>query len=172
MHETEFWEIIDTAREAAAGDAEEQADLVIERLTQLDPEAVLDFARHFETRFNRACRWDLWGAAEIMLGGVDEDAFDAFRCWLIGQGRHVFEGALLHDPDDLAVLLDEFDSEVDGDAEDLGYAADEAYERLTGLRMPDLDLPEPGEPEGPVLDLGDRKALAERFPALWARFGD
>lgn len=97
MDETEFWEIVDSTREASDDDPEEHADLMVERLAGLDPDAVLDFARHFETRFNRAFSWDLWGAADIMLGGADEDAFDFFRCWLIGQGRHVFEGAL-HSP--------------------------------------------------------------------------
>jgi hypothetical protein len=170
MDETEFWEIVDRAREAAEGDPEEQADLVVERLAGLDPDAVLDFARHFETRFNRALSWELWGAADIMLGGADEDAFDFFRCWLIGQGRHVFEGAL-HAPDDLAFLVPEFDPEADGDAEDLGYAADEAYEQLTGVRLPDLELPPPQDPEGVRPDFDDDAAMAARFPQLWARFG-
>jgi hypothetical protein len=170
MDETEFWEIVDRAREAAEGDPEEQADLVVERLAGLDPDAVLDFARHFETRFNRALSWELWGAADVMLGGVDEDAFDFFRCWLIGQGRHVFEGAL-HAPDDLAFLVPEFDPEADGDAEDLGYAADEAYEQLTGVRLPDLELPARQDPEGVRPDFDDDAAMAERFPQLWARFG-
>ena len=115
MDETEFWEIVDSTREAADGDPEDHADLLVERLAQLDPDAVLDFARHFETRFIRAFRWDLWGAADIMLGGADDESFDYFRCWLIGQGRHVFEGAL-HSPDDLAFLVAEFDPEIDGDA--------------------------------------------------------
>lgn len=97
MDETQFWEIVDSTREAAGGDPEDHADLLVERLAQLDPEAVIDFARHFETRFIRAFRWDLWGAADIMLGGADEESFDYFRCWLIAQGRHVFEGAL-HSP--------------------------------------------------------------------------
>ncbi len=109
---------------------------------RLDPEAVLDFARHFEARYQRAYRWDLWGAAWVLLDGCSDDAFDFFRCWLIGQGREVFEGAL-HDPDALADLLDDFDEEIDGDGEDLGYAADEAYEQLTGLVMPDLGLLRP-----------------------------
>ncbi|WP_435177273.1 DUF4240 domain-containing protein [Actinacidiphila sp. bgisy145] len=170
MDETEFWEIVDRAREAAEDDPEEQADLVVERLAGLDPDAVLDFARHFETRFNRALSWELWGAADVMLGGVDEDAFDFFRCWLIGQGRHVFEGAL-HAPDDLAFLVPEFDPEADGDAEDLGYAADEAYEQLTGVRLPDLELPPRQDPEGVRPDFDDDAAMAERFPQLWARFG-
>ncbi|MFF2961178.1 DUF4240 domain-containing protein [Streptomyces sp. NPDC057963] len=171
MDETEFWEIVDSTREAAEGDPEDQADLLVERLVRLDPEAVLDFARHFEARYNRAYRWDLWGAAAVLLGGASDDAFDFFRCWLIGQGREVFEGAL-HDPDSLADLLGDFDAEVDGEAEDLGYAADEAYEQLTGVVAPDLGLPpQASEPAGTPVGPEDDGALAERFPALWDRFG-
>ncbi|MEU9758562.1 DUF4240 domain-containing protein [Streptomyces sp. NPDC047985] len=170
MDETEFWEIIDSTREDAEGDPEDQADLIVERLVRLDPEAVLDFARHFEARYNRAYRWDLWGAAAVLLGGAGDDAFDFFRCWLIGQGREVFEGAL-HDPDALADLLDDFDEEIDGDGEDLGYAADEAYEQLTGVVDPDLGLPpQPAEPEGVPLAIEDEATLAGHFPTLWARF--
>ncbi|CAL9314601.1 DUF4240 domain-containing protein [Streptomyces sp. SudanB182_2057] len=170
MDETEFWELIDSSRGAAEGDPEEQADLLVERLLRLDPEQVLDFARHFEARYNRAYRWDLWGAAWLLLDGCSDDAFDYFRCWLIGQGREVFEGAL-HDPDALAGLLGEFDEEIDGDGEELGYAADEAYERLTGTVAPELGLaPPPAEPAGTPLDLEDDRVLAERFPRLWERF--
>ncbi|MGW1077829.1 DUF4240 domain-containing protein [Streptomyces sp. NPDC002537] len=170
MDETEFWELIDTTREAAEGDAEDQADLLVERLMQLDPDRVVDFARHFEARYNRSYLWDLWGAAAVLLNGASDDAFDFFRCWLIGQGREVFEGGI-HEPDHLAELLDDFDDEVDGDGEDLGYAADEAYEQLTGTETPDLGLPDPPpEPLGTPFDLEDEAALAERFPRLWDRF--
>lgn len=170
MEETEFWELIDSARETAEGDPEEQADLLVEQLSQLDPDAVTYFARHFESRFNRASQWDLWAAGWILLDGVSDDAFDAFRCWLIAQGREVFEGAA-HDADTLAQLLGPFDAELDGDAEDLGYAADEAYEQLTGSELPELGLPEPpDDPDGVPLDLEDDGALAERLPKLWARF--
>ncbi|MEK8170406.1 DUF4240 domain-containing protein [Streptomyces sp. M19] len=171
MDETEFWELVDAARDAAEGDPEDQADVLVERLVRLDdPGAVLDFARHFEARMDRAYRWDVWGAARILLDEAGEDAFDAFRSWLIGQGREVFEGAL-HEPDELAGLLDDFDPEFDGDCEDLGYAADEAYERLTGAPLPDLGLPDrPGEPAGASLDLESDRALKERLPELWSRF--
>lgn len=170
MEETEFWELIDSSREAADGDPEEQADLLVERLTRLDPDAVAYFARHFESRYNRASQWDLWAAAWILLDGVSDDAFDAFRCWLIAQGREVFEGAV-HDADSLARLLDGFDEELDGDGEEVGYAADEAYLQLTGTVMPELGLPEiPEDPEGVSLDLEDESALADRLPRLWERF--
>ncbi|MFE3069806.1 DUF4240 domain-containing protein [Streptomyces sp. NPDC059247] len=171
MDETEFWEIIDAGREAAEGDPEEQADLLVERLTGLDPDSVLDYARHFEARFNRAFLWDLWGAAAVLFDGAGDEAFDSFRCWLIGQGREVYEGAV-HDPDALAELLGDFDAEIDGDGEEIGFAADEAYERLTGAETPDLGLPMPGaEPSGTPFDLADDEVLAARFPRLWERFG-
>ncbi|MEU6488458.1 DUF4240 domain-containing protein [Streptomyces sp. NPDC046887] len=171
MDETEFWEIVDTTREAAEGDPEDHAELLVERLLELDPDSVLDFARHFEARYNRAYTWELWGAAAVLLGGASDDAFDYFRCWLIGQGREVFEGGV-HEPDSLAELLDGFDEEIDGDGEELGYAADEAYEQLTGADTPDLGIaPQPPEPEGVSFDLADRSALAERYPRLWERFG-
>ncbi|GAA3370604.1 DUF4240 domain-containing protein [Streptomyces sannanensis] len=170
MEESEFWEIVDSTREAAGGDPDEHADLLVERLLQLDPESVVDFARHFESRYNRAYQWDLWGAAAVVLGGATDDAFDSFRCWLIGQGRHVFEGSV-HDADALADLLDDFDEEIDGDGLELGFAADEAYEELTGIETPELGLPEPApEPEGEPVGLEDDTALAERFPRLWERF--
>ncbi|WP_323446340.1 DUF4240 domain-containing protein [Streptomyces yaizuensis] len=171
MDETEFWEIVDRTREDAEGDPEEHADLLVERLTRLDPDSVLDFARHFEARYIRAYTWDLWGAAAVLLDGASDDVFDWFRCWLIGQGRDVFEGGV-HDPDSLAGLLDEFDPEIDGDGEDLGFAADEAYEQLTGVMAPDLGLPPgPEEPLGTPVDFEDDAELARRFPLLWERFG-
>ncbi|NEC92543.1 DUF4240 domain-containing protein [Streptomyces sp. SID12501] len=171
MDETEFWKLVDATREAAEGDPEDQADLLVEQLLQLDPDSVLDFARHFEARYNRAYRWDLWGAARVLLDGADDDAFDFFRCWLIGQGREVFEGALHGDPDSLADLLDDFDPEIDGDGEELGYAADEAYEQLTGTVAPDLGIPPASaEPEGTPIALADEGALADRYPKLWQRF--
>lgn len=170
MEEQEFWEIVDTTREAAGGDPETHAELLVDRLAELDPQAVTDFARHFESRFNRAYRWDVWGAAWVLLDGAGDDTFDNFRCWLISQGRAVFEG-ILHDPDSLAELLAEFDPEADGEAEDVGYAAYDAYERLTGDELPDLGLAEPPpEPAGTPVDFEDSDALAADYPRLWARF--
>ncbi|MET7638788.1 DUF4240 domain-containing protein [Streptomyces sp. NPDC005438] len=171
MDEAEFWELIDTTRQAAEGDAEEQADLLLDRLTQLDPEAVTDFARHFEARFHRAYQWDLWAAAWILLDGASDDVFDSFRAWLIGQGRTVFEGAA-HEADSLAELLEDFDEELDGEAEDLRFVADDAYEQLTGVELPELGVPDPpDEPQGLPLDLEEEKELATRLPRLWDRFG-
>ena len=169
--ETEFWQLIDDTREAAQGDPVEQADLLVERLVGLSPDEVIDFARLFEARLARAYRWDLWGAADLLLGGAGDDAFDYFCCWLIGQGREVFEGALA-EPDDLAELVADFDEDVDGDAEELGDAADRAHEQLTGMPLPETGLPSrAAEPAGRVIDFDDARIMEERFPRLWERYG-
>jgi hypothetical protein len=39
----------------------------------------------------QANTWDLWAAAYIMNGGCSDDGFLYFRCWLIAQGKEVFE---------------------------------------------------------------------------------
>lgn len=170
MDETDFWTVVDSSRDAAGGDPVAHAELLVERLSELDPESVTDFARHFEARFNRAYRWDVWGAAWVLLEGAGDDTFENFRCWLIAQGRHAFEGTL-HDPDALADLLGDFDATRDGEAEDVGYAAYDAYERLTGAELPELGLPQPpAEPEGSPLDFEDDEVMAAAYPRLWARF--
>ncbi|TDT95587.1 uncharacterized protein DUF4240 [Streptomyces sp. 846.5] len=171
MDETDFWQLIDETREGAQGDPVEHADLLVERLVERTPDEVIDFARLFEARMVRAWRWDLWGAADLLLGGASDDAFDFFCCWLIGQGREVFEGALA-DPDELADLVPDFDDEEDGDAEELGDAADRAHEQLTGLPLPDLGIrSKSGKPTGRSFDFDDARIMEERFPRLWDRFG-
>ncbi|WP_129843843.1 DUF4240 domain-containing protein [Streptomyces sp. RFCAC02] len=176
MYESDFWELVDSTRAAADGAPDAHADLLVERLCDLDPETVTDFARHVESRLGRAYRWDLWGAAQVVVGAgdgppVDDETFENVRCLLIAGGRDVFEGAL-QDPDALARLLPPgFDPAVAADAEEFGFAAYDAYERLTGDELPDLGLPEPpGAPEGVRPDLDDPAALAAAYPALWARF--
>ncbi|QKW19277.1 DUF4240 domain-containing protein [Kitasatospora sp. NA04385] len=171
MDETGFWQLVDGAREAAAGDPDEQAEALVEQLLRLTPDEVLDFARQFEARFQRAYTVELWGAAYLLLDGASEDAFDYFRCWLIGQGREVFEGAV-HEPDALAELVPDFDEDEDGDGEELGYAADEAYERLTGLPLPDLGVRQPAAAYGVSFDFSDKAVMAARYPRLWELYGD
>jgi hypothetical protein len=45
----------------------------------------------------------LWAAAYLINGGCSDDGFESFRCWLIVQGRTVFERSVA-DPDTLADL--------------------------------------------------------------------
>ena len=53
---------------------------------------------------NAAYRTDVWALAYLLRGGCSDDSLDAFRGWLILQGRKVFE-ATLADPDSFDVAL-------------------------------------------------------------------
>lgn len=172
MDETEFWEIIDSTRAAAEGDPEDHADLLVERLLQSDPDSVLDFARHFEARYNRSYRWDLWGAAYVLLDGASDDAFDYFRCWLIGQGREVFEGAL-HEPDSSPSSSTPSTTRSTGTARSSALPPTRRTSSSPGSSPPDLGIPvAPAEPEGTPIDFEDDAKLAMYYPRLWDRFGD
>jgi Protein of unknown function (DUF4240) len=65
---------------------------------------VQGFEGAFRRKMNRACSWDLWGAAYVVHGGVSDDGFDYFRRWLISQGAAVYAHVLVR-PDDLADVL-------------------------------------------------------------------
>jgi len=100
----------------------------------------------------------------VISGGCSDDGFEYFRCWLIAQGKAVFEAAL-KDPDSLS----ELDIEDDPEEEELLYLAPEIYEEKTGEEMPSTGSPDPSEPTG---DAWDEDSVEELFPKLAAKYGD
>lgn len=96
---------------------------------------------------NAAYRTDIWALAYLLRGGCSDDSFDAFRGWLISQGRQVFE-ARLAEPDGFDVALHHGES---GGMDELRDAAPTAYEwreakpmkpvkaPLTKLKGPEID---------------------------------
>jgi hypothetical protein len=99
---------------------------------KLPPEDIESFNRHFSTLHAAAYRWDLWAVASIINGGCSDDGFIDFRSWLISRGRKFYEAALA-DPEAAAKGVEPEEAEF----ETFAYAAGEAYERVTGRRLPD-----------------------------------
>jgi Protein of unknown function (DUF4240) len=129
----EFWQIIEDAKGKSGGNSEAEASLITNALIECSPSEILSFdALLDELRF-RAFHWDVWAAAYIINGGCSEDCFEYFRCWLIAQGRSVFENAL-KDPDSLADVL--AGDEEDAECEDMLYVAIHAYEARSGEEKP------------------------------------
>lgn len=166
MTESEFWQLIEKTRTDAGGDSTDaaaaQAELLVEELSDLEPDDIRDFDRFWARRHAEAFRWDLWGAAWLINGGCSDDGFDAFRDWLIGRGRRIYEAALAS-PDTLA---DVADGPVE--CEDLGFAALQAYEDVTGEELPPSGVRVPPEPAGTQWK---EEELPQLFPKLVARFG-
>lgn len=168
MNKAAFWQLVEDAHAKSGGKCESQTDALQASLVLLSEEEIIGFDQLFNAYRKDAYRWDLWGAAYLINGGCSEDGFEYFRRWLIGQGQAVFEAALT-DPESLTDLIT--DEIVWGDAEleceDIGYAASEAYQKMTGLEMP-FDQADnlPDEPAGVKWAEKDLDGL---FPKIAAR---
>lgn len=163
-----FWRILDTARETAGEDLDGWFDALKNELLHLPPEEILQFRLLFDVKTGAAYKIDLWGAAYLINGGCSDDGFHYFRCWLVGQGRDVYEKALAN-PDSLAdVLHGEWPLEAALDA-----APGRAWQEKTGRPEADyfteLDrlTPEYQHPdEGEDWDFEDDKEMRRHFPRL------
>ncbi|KKK81763.1 hypothetical protein LCGC14_2810190, partial [marine sediment metagenome] len=155
---------LDVSAENPDGNMDRQIERLTKLLTDLPPEEVRDFDRHFAQCMYDAYRWDLWAAAYIIEGGCSDDGFMDFRSWLISMGHDVYERALA----DSESLVDHAaDPTVEVCAfEELQYVASKVH----GDPM-DHGLEHPAEPSGePWEEEGDD--LERRFPRLWAKFAD
>jgi hypothetical protein len=174
MDDTIFWQMIEQAKIDSDGDNDRQVHLLSERLAELSADEIVQYGTIFRQYRAQAYRWDLWAAADILNGGCSDDAFMDFRAWLIAQGREVFHKALAN-PDWLAeyvpVIQTEWGDDSDTMMETMNYVPFYAYEEKTGSK----ELPEsamiqhPSDPAGETWTDDD---LPQRFPALWAKFGD
>jgi hypothetical protein len=163
MDETEFWDLIDQAREAAAGDTERQSEALCDLLRGRRAADLEDFAWRFWTLHAQAYRWDLWDAGTLINGGMSDDGFMDFRSWLISRGQHVYDRALV-DPDSLADIPEAVSGHVE--AGRFAGAVHRAYEETHGRGVPARGVPEPADPVGEPWDEDD---LPRRFPRLQAK---
>ncbi|MER8231693.1 DUF4240 domain-containing protein [Streptomyces sp. NPDC094049] len=141
MDEDAFWALIDELSRRP-GDRDERLEWLTGRLL-LRPAAE---SAVFQARLERACavaqREDLWRAADRVEGGAcTDDGFHYFTLWLVAQGSEVY-GEVLDDPDALAGLPgiralagrpgDLWRDDEWPEWEELDYAAQDAFDELTG----------------------------------------
>ncbi len=162
MDEAGFWALIDESHQGTQS-CESQTERLFCALCGLSPDEIRSFDAHFVRFRDAAYRWDLWGVAHLINGGCSDDGFEYFRRWLVGQGRAVFDRALA-DPQSIGDLVSGDDDGLE--CEELMYAADRAYERVTGHEMPPTEGIYPREPAGEPWDEDD---LEQRFPRLCQR---
>jgi hypothetical protein len=161
-----FWRLIAETRQAAGNDTGRQSELLKDRLTQLSPQAILEFARTRHRLDQRAYTWSLWGAAYVIEDGCSDDCFRDFRGYLISLGRGPYERAL-GNPDSLASVAQDAEA---GDWENADNVAPDAYSSVTGGDFPLDDSDLSGRPRGTPFNDNDAAGLARRYPRLAARF--
>jgi Protein of unknown function (DUF4240) len=164
--EAAFWQLIAETRSAAGNDTARQSELLDERLRQLQPQAIVEFARIRERLDQRAYTWKLWGAAYVIEDGCSDDCFRDFRGYVISLGRGPYEAAL-RNPDSLVSVAQDAES---GDWENADDVAPDAYSSVTGEDYPLDDSDLSGPPRGTPFNENDAAGLARQYPRLAARF--
>ena|SRR5262245_4200691 len=163
----EFWKIIEGADD----------DIMVDMLCKLSRQDIVEFERHLRERIIECDNYNVIAALKIINGGVTDDTYLYFRCWLIAKGRRAFENAL-QNADSISDVLE--DKEMP-DCEGLLYLATRAFEIKTG-RAEDASFPRDtcisqgldydfNAPPTKGTDFSD-KDLPELCPRLWERFGN
>lgn len=164
MNADQFWGIITISKANSSGDYEKQQTELEKELLKLTAIEILEFDNKFRTLRGDVYNWNFWAAAYIINGGCSDDCFSYFRGWLIGQGKSIFENAVLN-----IETLSELKETNDGDWEGLSYIPTDVYEKKTGNYMPN-GIRENFEITGEEWnEEGDD--LKNKFPKLWAKFG-
>ena len=151
MDESRFWSIIEGT--GPAGSAYGRAKTLRSRLEKLPPRQIAEFDRHMTEAVNSIGQPRHLGAAEILMGFTSEEAFIAFRAWIVAQGQAV-HARFERDPDSLVEAAPEREGEMVA-SQMILFTPNEAYEDVTGNRLvddfPDLPLPDrlASSPDGP-----------------------
>lgn len=131
MNKTQFWGIIEDAKESCGNNLEAYERHIKSKLETMSPEDIKEFQYIFKTYVKLADYYGLWFAAKIMAGYCSDDGFIDFRCWLISQGKYTYLNAL-RNPDSLAdISLDHRNCQF----ETLLYVGCNVYEDLTGKNI-------------------------------------
>lgn len=159
-----FWSVVDAA---AASTAEEFLKQFTDRVMALKKPELRKCISQFAKLLRASNRCGLWGAAYLMNGGCSDDGFLYWRCWLLAQGRDVYESAM-NDPDSLATAAIRFGDEGEYELEDLIEIFQEAMDEAS-IENDALDQME-DDPKGPKWDVEDEAQSRWRLPALWRRY--
>jgi Protein of unknown function (DUF4240) len=161
MDASDFWQIIDRSLKNTDGDANKQKTNLTKILKREDIKDIVRFNNKFFSLMEIAFDTKLQAAADIMHDDCTDECFTGFRAWLIGQGKDVFEKAIVN-PESLAdVKLKSNQTSVD-----LQFCADDAFMYLVEDHIP-LGLKFSNEPHGRNFP---KDQYANFFPKLWEKF--
>jgi hypothetical protein len=102
MRESEFWDLIDSARRSVSL-VSEMPKWLVDHLKEMTISEIVDFGCLSRAASIAAYDDRLWAAAYAILGGCSDDSFSDFRDWLIAQGKQCYDRTLVT-PDCLAEI--------------------------------------------------------------------
>lgn len=167
MREHQFWRLV-------TGRTVNEIGTVLRGRSALE---VIRFHHQFRRLHLRACRWDVWTAFGLVLGGAGAGELRAGVCWLILRGRGAYRRALV-DPDTLAALgADRLKITRAGELAHLAHdllappgsgEVATAYREAMAAILGEAGPREAPPGERPALDA---ETLARCYPRLAARYG-
>lgn len=157
MDQEVFWEIIEQAG-AGTTNVAERVEAIASALEAFRPREIKAFQKLLETRLAEAYSWDIWALAYLAQDGCSDDAFEAFRPWLVLQGRSVFERAL----GGIEAVLEDVPMGLEASAESLLMAAPMAFEARSGKMMKIA----PARAESLKGEPWEESDLARRYPKV------
>ncbi|WP_327401117.1 DUF4240 domain-containing protein [Streptomyces sp. NBC_01288] len=187
MDDETFWNLIEGCRRRTP-DPDERVVWLAGRLARGAEPEIVRFQICLGRVLSPTYTWELWAAADRIMGWCSDDSFFYFRLWLVGLGRDAFE-RVTRDPDALAELpevvrlvgreREAWDEEEWLAWEELDYAALRAFTQVTGRSEVDFydavdaqrgEDSEPLDPAGERWDANDDERAKRRLPRLSALF--
>lgn len=126
-----FWEIVGTAGETT-GSTSDRVREISDRLAEFSASQIKAFEKLLWGAMQRLNHYDAWALAYLLNDGCSDDAFEAFRAWIILQGRDAFD-LVLSDP---VAFLNQIGVWGNMDGSALLHVSAIAYDRRTGKALP------------------------------------
>jgi hypothetical protein len=163
IDEPVFWELISNARSQAPTTLEQLAVLG-ESLRAFKAAEIKRFGSRYAKLMKQLYHWNVWALAYAARGGCSDDAFEAFRTWLILQGDPALVALAVTDP---AQAAEHVPPDPDLPGGSCLQLIEEAYLRREGssLELPSIDLDKPKGKEW------TEAAFAAIYPQLARHYG-
>jgi Protein of unknown function (DUF4240) len=174
MNHQIFWKIIDFSLKKSKNGNSRQEQILIEELSSYSVDEIIDFEIIFRELIIEADDYKVMAAQKIIEGGVSDDSYLYFRCWLIAQGEKIFNETIKN-PEYLANCID--NNIFSTSFEELMYVATTAFRLKTGKLEDEEDESFPrsiAQGRGYIYDLGapDTKGIryeVEKLPILYPK---
>lgn len=93
IDEMRFWQLIDDSRIKEEAVSHSGSHLIL-LLEQYSGSQIKNFQKILLEKIGALNRWDVWALAYLARDGCSDDAFEAFRTWVVLQGAATFDAVL------------------------------------------------------------------------------
>lgn len=155
-----FWELIDSTREQAKGDYQNQIGLLKDRINHFSQKELIRFDNLLNNLMKDAFTWDLFGASSIIFKSQSLDNLILIISLLISRGEVIYNNALVN-PD---ILINQEFGQINGVI--VNDIVKELYVLKTNKLMPeikDFSL-------GLIGEEWQQSQLPSKYPAIWEHF--